>query len=93
MQNFFTPIGGIISEMLSLVIDLFPTVDTPTLTYINSQVSAFNSLIGNASWIFPVGTIIDAFKLIIGFEIIILGIRGVLWIASMFTLGIVKNKI
>jgi len=91
MQSFFAPFGGLIGNLITPLVALFPDADTNAISFISNGVTMINDYLSYANAIFPISDFIFFFKFAIALEITIFTIRTFLWIASILTFGVVKK--
>lgn len=78
-------------SVLGLIIELFPSADTATVAYINSQFSALKSGLDTINWFFPIDQLYSVLGIVFTIELVLLGTRVAMWLTENVSLGIFKS--
>jgi hypothetical protein len=80
------------SGIANFIIAIMPNGDTKIIQYLTDGFAMFRWLTAGINWIFPVNTFFFLLYSILTLEAVILSLRLILWIASIF-IPMVKNRI
>lgn len=82
---------GLITTVLTGLLSLFPSVDSSTISAIDSAYSSIRSLFASSAWLIPTNVFFQVLSMIVIIEFSVLVVRFLRWLINLLSVGLIKT--